>query len=124
MEIHRNSHLHCVAFHTRRNIINNELTTTIQANAARISEFHTTSKFDQAFNNTSSKTLLSSATCTYSLVPSPCSLAVAVSAPSAASPAPAPCGGSPSSSGAPVAPADASMLGVPVAAADEGKQQT
>lgn len=60
--------------------------------------------------------LLSTVSATYSLVPSPCSSAAAVSAPSAVSPAPAPDGGSPSSSGAPAAPAGASMPEALVAA--------
>lgn len=56
---------------------------------------------------------------TYSLVPSPCSSTTVVSAPSVVSPAPARDDGSPSSSGAPEAPAGASVPGAPVVAAEE-----
>lgn len=56
---------------------------------------------------------------TYSLGPSPCSSAAAVSAPVAVSPALAPDGGSPFSSGAPAAPAGASTPAALVAAVME-----
>lgn len=62
-------------------------------------------------------TCFSSVSATYSLDPSPCSLAAAVSAPFAVSPALAPDDGSPSSFDAPAAPADALTPGALVVAA-------
>lgn len=98
------------------------LMTRVQAHAARISEFNTTSQSDQPQKHSQKFSWWCKST--YSLVLSPCSWAAVVFAPSAASPAPAPCGVSPSSSGAPVAPADASMPGVPAAAAGGRIQQS